>query len=859
MPFKTFGGKPLSRIFGATPPAAPAGEAAAADRIASLDSAPPELIAATALADGEESMRAAAILKLEDVEPLRALAGLAAGDSRSVAPNLARIAQQRLAQLVDAGSLDFGRLCAPVDNIDAVLAVAGYSRDPAHAACALALIGDPKRVSALVLGGATIGVRQLAAQSITDPAELRHLLKELRGKDKSVYKIIAQKCEELRAEEHRLEQIQSDIVAACESLERHSHRVYEVIYEPSFRHFLSKWQALEAQAPPDVSERAGRAIRRCQEIIDEHLNQLAREAAHEAEHAARQAAREQAAVQAELESRQRSDAAALAAAETAARREAVEQARAERSAADALALRQIGALLGKAQGALREGNTGRASGLRRSLGEKLAGAPALPAHIARQVQQLDAKLNELKEWKEHAAAPKRAELIADMEALIGSPEAPQALADRIKQLQEDWKTVSKGVVIDSDADWQRFHQASVQAYQPCREYFDAQTKLREGNAVKRRGVLERLRAFESTQSGEHPDWRMVATVLREAPEEWRRYFPVDRAAARALQREFDAAIARLQSRLEAWHEQNTADKKQLIQRAQQMVANEDGREAVDGIKRLQSQWKEVGPARRDQEQALWSAFREQCDAVFQKRHQAHAQHSALLEANRAAAVALCAEAEETAGRTGPALIEAAGKIPELRTAYDALGELPRTDQRALKDRFERGLKLVQTAMAKQREREKERSFAHLFEAARHVHAYGWSVAQAAPDVERDALKQAAEAFIAGVETFPKGGADALKLAWAKAGSAAAPDAAAHETALRMLCIRSEILADRPTPPEDQPLRREYQMQRLVQQRMGQGVDARVDEPGALALEWVSVGPVAPPVFESLLARFRGNR
>ena len=81
----------------------------------------------------------------------------------------------------------------------------------------------------------------------------------------------------------------------------------------------------------------------------------------------------------------------------------------------------------------------------------------MPPPLARQVQKLDATLNELKDWKEHAAAPKRAELIEEMEALIGSALEPRALADRIKQLQEDWKTISKGVVSDSDADWQRFH------------------------------------------------------------------------------------------------------------------------------------------------------------------------------------------------------------------------------------------------------------------------------------------------------------------------------------------------------------------------------------------------------------------
>ncbi len=87
---------------------------------------------------------------------------------------------------------------------------------------------------------------------------------------------------------------------------------------------------------------------------------------------------------------------------------------------------------------------------------------------------------------------------------------------------------------DAPADWERFHRASQAAYQPCREYFEAQATLRQENLQNRKTLLERLTAFEAAQSGENPDWRLLASVLREAPQEWRQYFPVDREANRAV-------------------------------------------------------------------------------------------------------------------------------------------------------------------------------------------------------------------------------------------------------------------------------------------------------------------------------------
>ena len=842
--------RPLSRLLRAAPPTPPPPE----DRVAALASGSPELITATALGNGEEALRAAAVRKLQDGEVLRTLAGLSAGTSPPAPSTLERIAQARVAQLIDAGAIDFAGLCAAAGNTSAVLSVAGLCGDPAYLSQVLGSIDDPRQVARLVIENSSSRVRQLAAQRIEDPTDLKQLLTQVRGKDKSVYKIIKQKLDVLRAEEQRIAQIAGDVAALCASLERHSRRVYDALYETSFKLFNEQWQTLASQAAPEIKDRALLAIDRCRDVIAGHTHQLAQRAEEEAQQAARKAAREQAAALADMEAQHRNEALALAAAEAAKAREAEENARAERLAAESLALRQIGGLVAKANSALRDGNTGRAAGLRRAIEERLSTVPVVPTYLAGQVQQLDVKLNELKQWKDYAVAPKRAELIEEMEALIGSSEEPKALADRIKQLQDDWKTISKGIVSDSEADWQRFHQASVTAYQPCREYFEAQAKLREANLEKRRGVLERLRAFETAQSGEHPDWRAVAAVLREARQEWRRHFPVDRGAGLAVQEEFDASLGRLQERLDAWYARNAAEKKSLIQRAQHLRAKEDSREAVDAAKRLQLLWKEVGAAPRDQEQQLWDEFREQCDAVYQKRQQVYAEHTAALEASKGQAVALCEEAEQVAALSGAALLEGAGKMPQWRAAFESLGDMPRGDERGLHDRFERALNLCQARVSEQRAREKEQSFTNLLEAARCIQTYGWAVAQDRASADREALKQAAETFIAGVQQWPKGGAQALKEAWVKAHAASDLDLAAHEAALRTLCIRSEILTDLPTPPEDQALRRDYQVQRLVQ-RMGQRNEANADELDALALEWVRVGPAAAATLESLLTRF----
>ena len=845
MPFRRFV-KPLSRLLGGPD----------ADPHARTERAAPGP-AGAAGGGGEEATREAAVRALPDGEALRTLAGLA-GASAGEAAAVERIAQERVAQLIDSGTIDFDGICAASSNAAAVLAVAGHCGDPARLPQALARFDDLQWIATLVIDGSSSRLRQLAAQRIDDPAALKQLLKQARDRDKNVYKIIKQKCDALREVERHDAQVRDDILAACASLERHAHRVYDPIYEPTFRHFHERWQSLEERAAPEISDRARLAVDRCREIMASHARLLAEQAAQASRRAELQEARKKAAEQTEAENRRRIETAAAEAAQAARVREAEEQARAEARAAELLAQRRIGGLAARALSALRDGHTGQAAGLRRAIEEKLPRLAAVPGHLAAQVHELDAKLDELKQWKDYAVAPKRAELIAEMESLIGSSEPPQVLADRINQLKEDWRTISKGVISESEADWQRFHTASVAAYQPCREYFEAQSKLRRENLERRKSLLERLQAFEAGQSGDGFDSRLAATVLREARQEWRRNAPVDRAAGLAVAKEFDASMARLQERLDAWHAELAAAKQALIQRARQLVDLVDVRGALDAMKGLQQQWKQTGALPRDQEQRLWEEFRGECDAIYRRRQQAQADRDAGLEANKSQALALCLEVEQLAALAGPALLEGTAKIAAWRSAFDALGELPRAEQRAIRDRFEAAVKQCQSRAAQQRATQHEAAFAALLEAARRIQHYGWAVAQNVAPADREPLRAEAESFIAGILTLPKGADAALKEAWGKAEAAAGIDLAAQERALRMLCVRGEILAERPTPPEDQAMRREHQVRRLVE-RMGQGGAAGSDDRDALALEWVRTGPAAAAAHESQLARFRRCR
>ena len=89
---------------------------------------------------------------------------------------------------------------------------------------------------------------------------------------------------------------------------------------------------------------------------------------------------------------------------------------------------------------------------------------------------------------------------------------------------------------------------------------------------------------------------------------------------------------------------------------------------------------------------------------------------------------------------------------------------------------------------------------------------------------------------------------------------ATADLAANERALRLLCIRAEMLTSVATPPEDQALRRNYQLERLVTgtQHTAASASAR-EQLDALLFDWVGVCATPDAVYDELLARMQQCR
>lgn len=401
------------------------------------------------------------------------------------------------------------------------------------------------------------------------------------------------------------------------------------------------------------------------------------------------------------------------------------------------------------------------------------------------------QLNELRDWQGFAVTPKKEALCEQMEALIDADIAPDLLAERIKELQTEWKSL--GHSNDRDL-WQRFQEASDKAFEPCKAYFAEQAQQREKLVSLRNQLTEELRHYEANMDWDSADWKTVQNTLNAARDTFRSYSPVDRASHQKTQKAFNDVCDAIYAHLKAEYDRNLDQKRALVSAAEAAANSDDMSAAAETVKKIQQDWKLVGVTPRGPDQKLWSQLRKHADSVFAQLNDARDARKAEINETVANAEAIVEEAKANAENQGIAAVtEAREKLADIELPKGAHGRLVKS----LNDIEER-INSERSAAKAAEERGRWDTLLEL--------------------VSSNETPESDTALPSGIEA-----------SWFTQESSTA-DA-------RKLCITMEILADVESPVEDKPARMELQVQRLAE-GMGRNL-SKEEERNALIKQWLT--------------------
>lgn len=417
------------------------------------------------------------------------------------------------------------------------------------------------------------------------------------------------------------------------------------------------------------------------------------------------------------------------------------------------------------------------------------------------MQLFQGQVNELDDWQGFATTPKQIALCEQMDHLATQPIDPEVKAAHIKELQEEWKNLGGS---SDRLLWARFRQSSDAAYEPCKAYFAAKSDLKDANLATRQLICRQLQEFVAQANWLTIDWKVAERIHQTARQEWKAAWPVEFRDNRPLQKQFDDLLKQLDAKLNDERQRNEALKQTIVASAEELVNAEELADAMVQAKELQGRWQAIGITRHREDRKLWQAFRQACDAIFARREQENSRQK---------------QAVVTADEQAIDILERANRALDTTTSSDQLNVIwtelaahsPQMFSIAVRDQYNDVRQRMHAAIQQQELAAVLKQWTMCIQARGHE---------------------------------PVDSAD-VPPEWKKFTQ---PD---QPIDFQELAIRTEILADQPSPAADQRKRMEIQVQRLAQ---GIGATEQSASPLADAEKLVALwcmGPAAAAASEEL--------
>ena len=192
-----------------------------------------------------------------------------------------------------------------------------------------------------------------------------------------------------------------------------------------------------------------------------------------------------------------------------------------------------------------------------------------------------------------------------------------AITQKIKELQAEWKTIGFAPQKMNTAIFERFRAGCDAFFEKKNAFFKSIKEELNSNLAKKKELVEKAEALtEST------DWRSTGDILINLQKQWKEIGTVPRKYSEDLWKRFTAACdhffeARQAATADVRNEEkaNKEQKLGIIDQLKQLAETE-GENVIQQVKELQQKWSEVGHVPFRDKETLYKEYRSLCDKIY---------------------------------------------------------------------------------------------------------------------------------------------------------------------------------------------------------------------------------------------------
>lgn len=260
----------------------------------------------------------------------------------------------------------------------------------------------------------------------------------------------------------------------------------------------------------------------------------------------------------------------------------------------------------------------------------------------------------------------------------------------LNELHEEFKHLGPVPKEEQELVWERFKAASDKIYSRRKDYYEKLKDELKVNEVAKEVLVEKLISFSDFASDRISDWNAKTKEIIAIQKEWEAIGSLPKEKAKQINKQFWSSFksffnkkGQFFKKIEEERRANLILKQELVVKAEELKDSDDFRKTSDELKKLQREWKDVGPVPEKFRNEVFFKFKKACDHFFERRRANSGKIEKDYEENLLKKQKICEELEKMLS-DDKIEIE---RIKAVEKEWGAIGFVPKNSIKSIQNRF----------------------------------------------------------------------------------------------------------------------------------------------------------------------------
>ncbi|HPW94337.1 MAG TPA: DUF349 domain-containing protein [Fibrobacteraceae bacterium] len=308
--------------------------------------------------------------------------------------------------------------------------------------------------------------------------------------------------------------------------------------------------------------------------------------------------------------------------------------------------------------------------------------------IWKEYKEATSRFQEMQQWESWHNERDRETILEEMAFLLKEEPSKEVLF-KLRTLSNQWKTIGPVAPSRITELREQFRELFEKIMERCSPLLEEQNAERQKNLEQKEALCERA---EKLVSDETIPWKDKFKQFIDLQNEWKTIGQVPKEMNQILWDRFhaitDSFYAEHKERIkqeDLIRQENYEKKQALCEQAEKLQISENWNETSNKLKKLQEEWKAIGPVPKSQSDEIWNRFRTACDKFFEQKRSHFEEMDEAKQANLKAKEALCEKLESLElDFSNPATLDT---LRSIEAEWKAIGMVPKENIESIWERF----------------------------------------------------------------------------------------------------------------------------------------------------------------------------